>query len=211
MQDISFVFCIHKEFELGKRLVEQLNYFYPAQKIVCIADGYWNEKSNYFIDVCHFYKIEYFQGKELKSNDGKQWLKRLFKIAIERLDTKWIIKLDPDTYILRKFKSIPECDIAGNIIYFGNQVMMNGGCRAYKRKTIKSILQSALLDENIYQEERFKYRRTLENKIYSEDAILMDLIIKLGLYIKEWEEVNCYFNSSHHRKNDYAAIHPVKV
>lgn len=222
---VAFVFNVYKEFDLCKRLINQIKTFFPSSDVFCIMDGVVNYELQ---NVCLENKITYVQGERLfKQKSGIYWIKRMFWHYLFNSNADYLIKVDPDTYLLKHFETIPNFDIAGSIYKVDNEIkFIHGGCTLYSRKACNNIFNSDLIYNEKYTKSReysyfrFNYPYKKENeereldKFICEDRIIGDLAPKLNLSLGEWNEVD---SDMHEKKpqnylnSNYFAIHAVKT
>ena len=218
--DICFCFTFYNEIELSKKLISQLQNFYPSSNIICISDGNSNLELEKF---CDHHNINYIKGERLFNlKYGGLWVKRMLLTYLENSSSNYLIKLDPDVLIRRKFKYFPDTDLAGDITYHSNFKFIHGAPRFHKREACKAILDSNLLESPKYiLDLNFAYRPHYKTYLtpkqeyncelfISEDKIICDVAQQLNLKLGQWNEVYSRIPSYCPEPAKYATIHPVK-
>ena len=224
-EKVAFLFHVYKEFELAKRLISQLRFFFPLSNILGIADGTYNYE---FKEFAWQHNVRYIEAERLfRQETGNQWVKRMFWFYTASSHADYLIKIDPDAYVLRRFNFLPHLDIAGTPFTLANKVtFIHGGCALYSRQAADAILNTNLINDEEYRKNSaFSYRRFMPPykrrdeqpetfKCMCEDRIIGDLEQKLGLKMGEWNEI--YADQTEKNPNDYAdmkyaVIHAVKT
>lgn len=219
-KEITFYFSVYKEFDLATRLLNQILYFYPNNRIICVTDGTTNLE---FESLCKKSNVKYFVGERLfPQKFGAAWSKRMFQSYLVNSTSRFLIKLDPDSFLNRKFSYLANTDLAGTLCCESGTTFVQGGCIFYRREACEQILNSGLLNNPKYQTDpRFGYQRfcrlyktRTEEKsdewFTAEDKIISDVAQKLNLTLGNWREVLCRFRGYCPDSEKYAVIHPVK-
>lgn len=223
-EKVAFLFHIYKEFDLAKRLIRQIKFFFPSAQILGIADG--TENSN-FKEFCFEHNVWYIEHQRLFYQfTGNQWIKRMFCFFEASSHADYLIKIDPDCYILKRFEFLPYLDIAGTPFKLSDKIaFIHGGCALYSRRACQAILSTDLIDAEEYRTNMaFAYRRFLApykqrneeaeiERFFCEDRVIGDVANKLGLKMGQWDEV--YADQGEKDPKDYAdmnyaVIHAVK-
>lgn len=208
---LNFFFNTTKDdLKLSFRLIKQISEFYPDSKILCVTDGLVEEAEELKTLSPNLILVE---GERLKNfYTVGQFTQRNLTSILENLESENIIKLDPDSYIFRRFSYIPNEEWCGevntSIFNFGKSIWARGGCFLIKRNAIKLIVDSELLLHPYVQKiESFEIQ---QNKVY-EDFRLGYVANFLGIYPTQWNEVNCRrFSIRDRRFKSFAVSHPVK-
>jgi len=214
--DLAFIFHVYHDQQLGKRLIYQLRRHYPDRPIICISDGVEDAE---FTEFAERYGVKYIQGDRLKTRRlGGQWADRMFRTFLEESPAAHLIKLDPDSFVLRPFDYLPVQDVFGTL---NPEVPMlvRGGCVGYRRSAVEKIVNSELLHDPKYHDSRlysyrrfsqFRHEHEPENRQFVScvDRILADITKQLDLSVGVWEEVNVLFRGLPSMKQ-CAVVHPV--
>lgn len=215
MFDFCFWFGIYNEFELAKRLVSQIQYHYSDIQVICVADG---------LDASFLNSnTTYIQGERLHLQEfGGAWVKRMFLSFLEHSSAKAMIRVEPDTWINRKFNQLPGREVAGNILVANDKNYVHGGCAYFTREAIEKICTSNLLDNSKYiTDSQFSYNRFQfpylfgdeqpNNEVHiAEDIIYSDVVQQLNLNVEQWDGVWSTVRDKCSNPQNYAVVHPVK-
>ena len=224
-----FYFSIYKDEIYAVRLAKQLNDIFPGVKVVVIADGHCYLPS---IDAAIKFNpnLEFVQGDRLKNaaNGGMKFTHRNFE-EILKFDFDVAIKLDPDSYVWREPKYIPDADWFGNVfqqdLYFlGKKLQtIGGGAMGFKQSTVERLHSSkALLDtrydsvETFYDRYRkFKKFSDPDNEtglVRSEDWTLAHVCDRLSIKPAQWDDVKCVQSQEQiYPGLDFCITHPCRT
>lgn len=219
-EDICFCFVVYNEVQLSKKLISNLQNFYPNSDIICITDGISYLELEHF---CNQKKVKYVVGNRLLSEEyGGLWLERHLLKYLEFSNAKFMIKVDPDTLLNRKFSYFPSEDLAGDLCFQKSLKFIQGGCRFHKRSACEILLNSSILQLPKYiLDPVFKYKRFCspylmpdeqhDSQVFiAEDKIICDAADQLGLSMGQWNEVYSKVRAYCPEPHKYAVIHPVK-
>lgn len=219
---LSFLFHVYRDELFAHRLVNQIKEYCKGADILAIFDGEFNPK---FADFLRQEKIDYFAGENLKSKQGGLWCQRYHEFFLTQSEADVLIKIDPDTYIHRPLKSIPEADIFGAINQNpGLPIHVRGGFCGFKRSASELLVESKIFYDPFYRSAQFWYPRYGHWKFFDEgwqtewitltDPIVGHAAAKLGLTVKSWAEVQggICFRERVPDNSDlrYLATHPVR-
>jgi len=122
----------------------------------------------------------------------------------------YLIKIDPDTGV-NHAPSLPSVsfDVACN--YFDDA--LRGGAIAFTRRAVQKIFGLQVLFDHKYKPLRWCYRWRKTQWIPCEDAILYDVIQRLGLKLVHWDDVYCRYSEEAfnppYRLSGYSLYHPI--
>lgn len=223
-EKVAFLFHVYKEFDLARRLIRQIKFFFPSSDILGISDGTTNDGFRFY---CHTHNVKYLEHQRLfYQTTGNQWIKRMFRFFQAYSEANYLIKIDPDSYVLRRFEFLPDLDISGTPFKLSDKIsFVHGGCALYSKYACQKILDTNLIDANEYRTNMaFAYRRFMApykqrneeaqvERFFCEDRVLGDVGNKLGLRLGEWTEICA--DQSEKKPEDYtdmkyAVIHAVK-
>jgi hypothetical protein len=133
-----------------------------------------------------------------------QWTERYLK-AFLQTGSNILVKLDPDTAVLRKARYFPDAEVFG--VHCDGQVL--GGCIGYSRDCARKIIDSGLLLGTKYTGLYYTYVKCGE-RVTRQDEIMADIIRRLNLHTVEWKEacIRQYHPRSVMPTGDYAFVHP---
>jgi hypothetical protein len=218
MNPLFVITTYQGDIHLTQRLLKQLNLRYPENIKVVIYDGHINEEVEDVTYTIHGESVA-------TSQHGPLWFKRWLSIAFSYCEGKnaesVIIKLDPDVYVARQLKKIPDADIFGSVAHsdlFGKSVQC--GVFGLRVSVAQEILASQILDDMSlpnYGYQRFgRFAHLGEEidliEIQHEDTYLALCIRSLGFTVENWSEVRCRFRPAYGLKevgSSAALWHPV--
>lgn len=229
MESLSFYFSVYKDEVFAVRLAKQLNDWLKDSQAIVITDGepYWPSLGYARSLNPNLIVIE---GERLKnkSSGGCEFTQRNFEIVLDKTNTETIIKLDPDSYIWRSPKNIPDAGWFGDVHggstpFMGHKFnIIGGGAMGFKRDTIEKIVKSQFLLDKRYDKINAFYDRYSKFKkvadpvgepayIRSEDWTLADVCRRLGILPTQWDDVCCVQSEEQIQDElNYSITHPVR-
>lgn len=217
MQDYGFVVVVADE---GATQVEwflgHLRAAYPDAPVTVISDG---ARDRWYGESCRRHNAKYVEGEYLKRVEcGGRWWHRTLTAGIA-MGTRWIVKIDPDTRVWRRFRVEPEHAISGTLEYEGEEYEnIQGACQAITADAATRILASPFLDDDTLRgHDRFapdwpSWRRCNASAYLSTDWSLMWITRNLGLDYGDWSECGCSWRppAPENLGHKYAVTHPFK-
>src|SRR5208282_923089 len=158
---VAFAVNFYKDQRLANQTVTDLRRFYPESPILT------------FDDSKQRLKLSQFAGR---------WTERYLK-AFLQTDADIVVKLDPDTAVLRRARYFPDAEVFGE--HVDGQVL--GGAIGYSRDCARRIIKSGLLLDTKYTCVHYTYVRFGE-RVTRQDEIMADIIRLLNLHTVEWKE-----------------------
>ncbi len=205
-----FIVNVYKDNHLAKILINQLANL--GYEVIIIGDGVKLED--------YLKQGLYFELDRAKQQGTKGlWTKRYLEIFLEHSQDDHLLKVDTDTCIWRHFV-LPsgEFDLFGNIEHRKyKHPYVRGGCIGFTRNAAQVIVDSGLLLDDCYM--LYTYQRYLhcrweheeksDERITLQDWIVGDIAYRLGLVLKEWDEVSILGNCNKIPSvGKYAITHP---
>jgi hypothetical protein len=180
---VAFALTFYRDERLATSTIADLRMFYPESLILI------------FDDSKQRLKLAQFAGR---------WTERYLK-AFLQTESDILIKLDPDTAVLRRANEFPDSEIFGE--HVDGQVL--GGCIGYSRDCARKIIESDLLVDSKYTGLHYTYMKFGE-RVSRQDEIMADIIRRLHLHTVEWKEacIRQYHPRSVMPTGDYAIVHP---
>lgn len=209
MTDLCFFFnVVEYEAKLAKRLVNQLNYFYPHADKIAIRDGNFNLQLE---------NVNLETGNTTLKRPGTigKFIERNWTTVLANSKAKIFIQVDPDSYLWKSFKEIPDSDWFGDttIQYINSKLntifVVMGYAVGFKRELLEQGLSSGLLN----------YPKIENNRIYrkcipSEDVAVGWVLSNLGAIPEKWKEVDEIRTAGVYKQlkpYKFALTHPVKT
>lgn len=187
---------------------------YPDAPVIVISDGVSDPAH---VVACKRHKAKYVQGAYLKRIEcGGKWWERALKVGLAT-GADWLVKIDPDTRVLRPFRFAPPHPISGTLTSAGtNLEHIQGGCQAIRRDAASRILASKLLRNEVLRDCRTfsrtdaDYRRLKAISYCSTDHSLAWACRNLGIAMGDWTEVASRWKPPA-PTGDFAVTHPHKL
>ncbi len=155
---------------------------YPDIQIILISDG--------GPDIIVPTGCRYVKGQHLKELEfGGAWVHRLCEVGLT-LNTDKIIKIDPDTRILRPFKEMPDADYFGELMR-NRKIGVNivrGGCKGYSRQVMQRAFTEKWFEDKCLTTLKFAYEKDFRNTL-SEDQVTAWVMFKHGITFTSWPEI----------------------
>jgi len=155
---------------------------YPDIQITLISDG--------GPDIIVPTGCGYVKGQHLKELEfGGAWVHRLCEVGLT-LNTDKIIKIDPDTRILRPFYEIPDADYFGELMK-NRKIKINlvrGGCKGYSKQVMQRAFTEKWFQDECFISPIFAYNKMHRNML-SEDQVTAWGMFKHGIEFTSWPEI----------------------
>ena len=213
MERIGFVINVYKDEQLAVRLVNRIKDLHPTAPITLVFDG---EESFSLPGVTTL------AGERLKlASTGVLWVLRYLQAGYD-MDCEYVIKMDPDSYLVNRISFIPKGDIAGAPCEYPGTTTASGGVFCITREAIGKILSikdylmklrkySNLGGYYRYTDYRHPWEAETADKIAIEELIITDFMVKCGLVFTEWPGIVNRFRPPYETlegHNRTIAIHP---
>jgi len=212
---LAFFFNIHNDESLAIRLIHQIRNHYPDAEVLAIGDGRIHPLAVISLRKAGAIVLE---GERLKTpQKGWQFTTRNLENILQHTSAEVVIKTDPDTYLSRPFRVIPEGQWFGRIVRRRNHfsdgttvIGCHGSCWGMRRELIEK-----LVEKNVFYElkEYYKDPNNISNKHNRrtpyEDACMALAVTQLGIIPQAWSEVYCKIGSRDIQPMaEFAAVHP---
>lgn len=221
---ICFYMGVYLDNQLAFKRLSELIQIYPnreAVNIIVYCDGINHLELSQF---CNSYQINYTQANRIKpARFGAKWIARMLRLYLLLSQADVLVRIEPDTKVLRQFHGFPDGDLIGNIRHSGTARYIQGGGVGIKRGAARQILDSKILDDPIYQQ--FSYRRyqepyvqpgegTSNEELLAVDVALSHAADRLGLTFGQWDEIGAFTFPDELAAalpgKDFALLHPCK-
>lgn len=134
---------VYKDGRLLRPCLNALRYCYPDARVIIRSDG---DDDPEYPKLAEDYGAEYIQGKErlyLLQHGGK--VGHVALEAFAKKATDYLVKIDPDTLIVRPLKIMPKADIFGSPQHCGGIKSIQGGFFGFKQLAAFKLYTSGLL------------------------------------------------------------------
>jgi hypothetical protein len=225
-QSVDFYFNIYKDEIYVVRLAHQLARFFPESKVIAISDGPCHVPS--LVQAKLFNpNLVLVNGERLKHKPtgGCEFTQRNLEAVLARSQAATIVKLDPDSYIVRSC-DIPTYDWFGHvhstsIPFMGSRFdFIAGGAMGFSRDAIVRIIDSGFLLDRKYDNSAGFYSRYSQYKKFAdpagesdpirrEDWVIGDICRRLKIDATPWSEVYCV-QDDEVEDMSFAICHPVR-
>lgn len=208
-----FIFHVYDEVEQSKILVQSLRRFYPNVQIISIFDGLKNSELKQYLES---FQVMVVEGDRLKlQKNGAAWLVRMLEKFLELSSAEALIKIEPDSLVLREFKEFPlsSAGITGTLVETSCLQYITSGCFWIRRSAVQRILNSKILLDNRYKILRsFGYKKQPDEQewLLNENIVLAQVSSVLNLGQENWKEVCCNVLPIEEATNEWAVFHPLK-
>lgn len=181
---------------------------YPQSPCSIFSDGCdWD-----YAPIASAYKCQFILGDRLKDIGGGFWTARFLYRFAHSGRSQWLIKIDPDTEIVRPLSVLPPITgLFGYDYVFAQGLLgksIHGGFQGFSRDAAETILRSNLLGHPRYQnQDRFWYQSQGE-RLSFQDGILSDIATILSLPVYHHPEIYCHWTLPPKEPHKWAAYHP---
>lgn len=207
-----YLSVVEADAHLANRLIGQLKNHHPESRVLIIGDGDVDERRLDLNQNCCFCSGEHLKRTAMLG----RFTRRNFQLALQELDSPWIVKLDPDSYLKRSIRGLPMADWGGQIrgreMPWGPTRWVRGGGWAMNRSAMLKILSS-----NLLMHPRYHYPIEVERRhgIVYANCRLGHVATQLNLTMSKWSEAAMFdapiiSASVPHVGTEAAIIHPVK-
>lgn len=205
--DCTFLINLYQAEDIEDCLTA-LRQAYPTHPCVLITDGDgWDYSA-----IARRYNCQLIEGERLKAIGGGFWTERFLDWFAVFGKTQWLIKIDPDTEIVRPLTVFPPKNgLFGYEYRRANHLSgrsVHGGFQGFSRDAIEKILESNLLKHPRYQNQHRFWYTSRQQKLSFQDGILSDIIELLDLPVFNHPEIYCSWLTPPQHPYLWAAYHP---
>ena len=216
-EDLTFFALTYKNYDATAECLRDLRKHYPASRVILRSDG---DPDPRFPILAKRNKVD-FRG-ELRLfgiENGGAVIERMLVLFLEK-PTRYLLKIDPDTVIHRRFQYLPVRSGLFGTLQGGQETpSIQGGCMGFTRDSAEKILQSEMLrDGRLRQPARFindspyfvrMTHRANHCGLASFDWILSWIASELGIPMYSFAEVNSWWQEAPPNPGQrYAVSHP---
>jgi hypothetical protein len=175
-KDITFLMQVYKNYELALPALKLLRLSYPKSRLIVISDG---DPDSRYKDFIALFNAEYFEQERLYTiENGGRGLHRWLEYYMLK-PSRYLIKIDPDTRIDRRFAYLPiplGCDIFGMLQNYRNP---QGGCVVFTFKAAKKLYDSKIFLSDELKDYDVTWGKYLDRDILKER-------VDLGVTSTDW-------------------------
>ena len=208
--DLTFALHTYHDAELANWCMGNVRKQFPDCRIILLSDGDTDARLPAFAEKNN---AEFSITERLMlTNKGTEFLKnRLAKFMLK--PTKFLLKIDPDSGVHRRFRYLPAYDVFGNVVYGSNigPKEVYGGFVGTSLQAVTEMLASGVLDsaelKSVLRTWKVEDNGTL---LLNEDGAYIDACNRLDFEIGPFPEIRTLFKYKKNRNNRYAITHPCK-
>lgn len=215
--DLTFFALTYKDYEATEECLGDLRRHYPGSRVILRSDG---DPDLRFPILARQYNVD-FRGESrlFGIENGGAVIERMLELFFGQ-PTRYLLKIDPDTVIHRRFGYLPVRDGLFGTPQGGHEhPSIQGGCMGLTRAAAAQILQSKLLrDERLRDPAKFindspyfvrMAHRASRCGLASFDWMLPWIASELKIPIYPFDEVNSGWQQPPPNPNQrYAVSHP---
>jgi hypothetical protein len=148
--DLTFFALTYKDYEATAECLGDLRKHYSASRVILRSDG---DPDPRFPILANHHNVD-FRG-ELRLfgiENGGAVIERMLELFFEK-PTRYLLKIDPDTVIHRRFRYLPVRNGLFGTLQCGQDTpSIQGGCLGLTRDAAEQILQSGMLRDSRLRE-----------------------------------------------------------
>jgi hypothetical protein len=215
--DLTFFALTYKNYEATAECLMDLRKHYPVSRVILRSDG---DKDPQLPILAKRYQVDFRSEERLFDiENGGAVIERMLMIFFEQ-PTRYLLKIDPDTVIHRRFKYLPVHNgLYGTLQTQVESPSIQGGCMGFTQDAARQILQSEMLRDsrlrephNYIKESPYFFRmadRANRCGLASFDWIVPWIASSLGIPMYAFDEVNSGWQMAPPNPDDcYAVTHP---
>ena len=219
--DITFFMGLYLDRARAEGALSRLREHFPTARVIVRSDGDGDPENHRLAEL---FDADYREEERLYPVEhGGAMIARMLELFLEQ-PTRYLLKLDTDTAIDRRFRFLPEEKGVFGQVQSSKQgcQSIQGGFTGFTESTARAIFDSGLL-EDVRLKDPFSYRdesayfdrmghRVVRTGLCGFDWIVGWAATELGLPLISFSEVHCKGLAKNAIKNDdleFAVTHPV--
>lgn len=219
-EDLTFFALTYKDYEATAECLTDLRKHYPSSRVILRSDGDLDPRFPILAE-CHQADFR-GEARLFGIENGGAVIERMLSLFFEA-PTQYLLKIDPDTVIHRRFKYLPvRSGLFGTLQTEQETPSIQGGCLGFTRDAAEQILKSELLrDSRLREPAKFindspyffrMAHRANRCGLASFDWIVPWIASQLGIPMYRFDEVNSGWKQAPPNPNQrYAVSHPRAV
>jgi hypothetical protein len=218
--DITFLVQAYKDKHLAVNCLESIRKHYRDSRIVLVLDG--DDDPDWKLVASRYGAEERHQERlYVLAKIGEMWKRRL-EYYLEK-PTAFLIKLDTDSLVNRRFAYMPDAGVFGNLSYLpdGSFNHIVGGCIGFSNTAAEYMLRNKVFDDEgisksppdwISRCSRAHWDQWCASGIGSDDCVLSHVCVKYGIEVEVFDEVYIiWWTVPRSVRSRYAVTHPHKL
>jgi len=147
---LTFFALTYENYEATAECLMDLRKHYPSSRVILRSDGDTNPQLPILAER---YRVDFRgEGRLFGIQNGGAIIERMLMLFCER-PTSYLLKIDPDTVIHRRFKYLPVRNgLFGTLQTEEESPSIQGGCMGFTREAVEQILQSEMLRDSRLKE-----------------------------------------------------------
>jgi len=215
--DLTFFALVYKDYDATVACLRDLRKHYSSSRVILRSDG---DPDPRFPMLASSHRVDFHGESRLFGiENGGAAIERMIELFLER-PTRYLLKIDPDTVIHRRFKYLPvRSGVFGTLQCEEETPSVQGGCMGFSRDSAAQILQSRMLrDVRLKEPAKFiadsPYFFRMADRanrcgLASFDWIVPWVAGELGIPLYRFDEVNCGWQQPPpNPEGRYAVTHP---
>jgi len=215
--DLTFFALVYKDYDATVACLRDLRKHYSSSRVILRSDG---DPDPRFPMLASSHRVDFHGESRLFGiENGGAAIERMIELFLER-PTRYLLKIDPDTVIHRRFKYLPvRSGVFGTLQCEGETPSVQGGCMGFSRDSADQILQSRMLRDvrlrepvKFISDSPYFFRmadRANRCGLASFDWIVPWVAGELGIPLYRFDEVNCGWQQPPpNPEGRYAVTHP---
>ena len=221
-EDITFFMGLYRDRERAEGALGRIREHFPDARVIVRSDGDRDPKNR---KLAERYNTEYWEEERLYPvENGGAMIARILELSLDR-PTRYLIKIDTDTAIYRRFYFLPEHNGVFGSMHTSRVhgcVQIQGGCVGFSLDAARTISDSGILNDPRLRDP-FAYRhessyfarmagRVDRTGLCSFDWIIGWVANELQIPMFSFSELRCHWQPENNVTNDdlkYAVTHPV--
>ncbi len=206
--DITFYVNVYKNYEQADWCLSNLRQHFPDTRLLVVSDGDPDESYKAFEDK-YGAVVKYQPRLFLYESKGMLLHQRILDFMEQ--PTKYLLKIDTDTGIHRRFKYLPKYEFFGNPHYYTDYHIRDviGGFVGLSLEAATILLESKIfLDEKLPQ--LMWKKRGVTDDLLNEDQVFAQGCQLAEIEARPFPEVRITLAYLPNKRKTYAITHPNK-
>ena len=188
---LAFYLTTYKDEGLLPRCLGQIRTYYPEAELVVIADGPAHPAAAKWVAEAGGIFVE--RPRLKLPATGGHFSQHTLCTVLHHTTAPLLVKLDPDSYLARRFKPLPEVPWLAKTrtfrVFDTDLLFGLGCCWVLRRETAETLVESGLLLTLLRERGYQSVRRRGGEVLYCEDPAVSYCLRELGVLPTEWSEV----------------------
>jgi len=146
-EDATFFMGLYRDHGRAEIALQRLREHFPGARVIVRSDGDSDPENQNLSDR---FGVEYYEEQRLfPVEHGGALVARMLELYIDR-PTRYLLKIDTDTAVHRRFESLPESDALFGTLQKSREgcSSLQGGCIGFTDRSARTIHSSGILDDS---------------------------------------------------------------